>query len=109
MSYVPQDGDIVVAEFDVVRSCRGYDRITKRKVFGEVQRVTTKRVLVDTLRTGFLSFSRVGVWVPRASVVLGTFEQHEKWRKAIGECNELVRAIRDAHVADDAPEGEARP
>jgi len=108
MTYVPQHGDIVVATFTVPYKRRGIAGYTKqRDVFGAVQRVTPKRVLIETLRMGFLSFSRVDVWVPRSSVALGSLEQHQRWQKASGDCNELARAMRDAYVGDAVPERDA--
>lgn len=113
MSYLPQDGDVVTAEFYVVRKKRGYtdDRATRKlkQVFGCVQRVTPKRVLVETLRIGAFGFSRTDVWVPRESVKLGTLAHHEKWQKASGDCNAFARAVIGAYASESHPTPEAKP
>ncbi len=97
-AYVPKVGDVVTAEFPVKRTRGGRTVMTQRQVFGEVKHVTEKRVMVETLRTSFFGFSRNETWVPRGSVRLESKAAHAKWRKAIGDCNALVGAIREAHV-----------
>ena len=101
-SYEPKEGDVVVAEWNPIRNVGGQGQQTGklRHVFGEVQHVTPTRVKVQTLRTSFMGFSKKDTWVPRDSVRQATPKQRARWNRAIKQCNELVRAIRDAYVGE---------
>lgn len=98
--YEPKVGDVVTAEFTVTRSRRGGSetRTTWRQVFGQVQHVTPKRVLVQTLKTSAFGFQKNDTWVPRGSVLPASAPQRERWHEAMGDCDALVRALRDNYV-----------
>jgi hypothetical protein len=100
--YAPKEGDVITAVFMVKRWCPSFaaHREVEKSAFGAVQRVTPKRVLVQTLKTSFLGFSKRDVWVPRECVRPASDRQRAKWDVAMKECDDLVRAIRDAYASE---------